>query len=337
MARRWTRRPEGSNWGEFGEDDQLGSLNHITAERVLDAVRTVEHGLAFCLSLPLDYPGGNGLVPHRLPPVLEPTVRQGKPYFNCPYSEVEPHYCDGGSDDRVTLSTQYSTQWDSFAHVGYAFDADGSGSHELCYYNGFRAGSDIIAPDARPDGYRMPLGIDTFAARPIQGRGVMVDIERHFGRDGRTLSFADLQAVLDAQAVTVEPGDILCLHTGYADEVLKMNRKPDPVRLHAMCAALDGRDGDLLAWISETRIAAIAADNYAVERVGLPATDDATKLLPLHHHCLFKRGVPLGELWHLSELAAWLQANGRQHFLLTAPPLRLPGAVGSPVTPVATV
>ena len=60
-------------------------------------------------------------------------------------------------------------------------------------------------------------------------------------------------------------------------------------------------------------------------------------ILPLHHHCLFKLGIPLGELWYLQELAAWLQQNGRSRFMLTAPPLRLPGAVGSPVTPVATV
>jgi kynurenine formamidase len=47
--------------------------------------------------------------------------------------------------------------------------------------------------------------------------------------------------------------------------------------------------------------------------------------------------MPLGELWYLAELAAWLAQNERTRFLLTAPPLRLPGAVGSPVTPVATV
>jgi hypothetical protein len=52
---------------------------------------------------------------------------------------------------------------------------------------------------------------------------------------------------------------------------------------------------------------------------------------------LFKLGVNLGELWHLTPLAAWLRANARYRFLLTAPPLRLTGAVGSPATPVATV
>jgi hypothetical protein len=59
--------------------------------------------------------------------------------------------------------------------------------------------------------------------------------------------------------------------------------------------------------------------------------------LPLHEHCLFKLGIHLGELWYLTELATWLRQNRRSRFLLTAPPLRLPGAAGSPVTPVATV
>ena len=58
--------------------------------------------------------------------------------------------------------------------------------------------------------------------------------------------------------------------------------------------------------------------------------------LPIHNKCLFRLGVPLGELWYLEELAGWLSANGRNRFFLTAPPLRLTGAVGSPVTPVAT-
>ena len=47
--------------------------------------------------------------------------------------------------------------------------------------------------------------------------------------------------------------------------------------------------------------------------------------------------MPLAELWYLKDLADWLHEHGRSRFLLTAPPLRMPGAVGSPVTPIATV
>lgn len=55
--RRWKRRPEGSNWGDFGDDDRLGRLNLITAEKVLQGIAEVQTGQTFCLSLPLDYPG----------------------------------------------------------------------------------------------------------------------------------------------------------------------------------------------------------------------------------------------------------------------------------------
>jgi len=107
--------------------------------------------------------------------------------------------------------------------------------------------------------------------------------------------------------------------------------------LDKSCAVLDGRDQRLLQLITDSGAVAVCADNYAVE--AYPARDGEGRraLLPLHEHCLFKLGVPLGELWWLTELAAWLRRHGRHRFLLTAPPLRLTGAVGSPVTPVATV
>jgi hypothetical protein len=79
---RWKHRPPGSNWGDFGPDDQNGRLNLITPEKVRQGVAEVKQGLTFCLSLPLDLPGGNVLNPRRHPPVLRPTLRNGKPNLN---------------------------------------------------------------------------------------------------------------------------------------------------------------------------------------------------------------------------------------------------------------
>jgi hypothetical protein len=59
--------------------------------------------------------------------------------------------------------------------------------------------------------------------------------------------------------------------------------------------------------------------------------------MPIHEHCIFKNGIHLGEMFWLGELARWLREHQRNRFLLTAPPLRLPGAVGSPPAAVATV
>ncbi len=73
MTKRWTQRPDGSTWGDWGDDDELGRINLLTPEKVLEGVREVEPGISFCLSLPLDFPGGTALNQRRYPPRLAPT------------------------------------------------------------------------------------------------------------------------------------------------------------------------------------------------------------------------------------------------------------------------
>jgi len=119
--------------------------------------------------------------------------------------------------------------------------------------------------------------------------------------------------------------------------LLGMGRKPDAAKLQQTGAVLEGRDEKLLQWITDSGLAVLIADNYAVEAHPALPQAGCCATLPLHEHCLFKLGVNLGEIWHLTPLADWLRANGRYRFLLTAPPLRLTGAVGSPTTPIATV
>jgi len=229
MVKRWKKRPQGSSWGEFGDDDQRGRMNLLTNERRLSALQEVKTGRVFCLCHPLDRPGGNVLNASRFPPVFHPVKRDGLLYFNLAFERVDPRFTDVGSDEAVMLYTQYSTHWDGFPHKGSLFDADGDNVPEKVFYK----------------------------------------------------------------------------------------------------------------WIADSGLAAIAADNLAVERSSTLGADPRLPhrgpALPLHEHCLFKLGIHLGELWYLTELAAWLRESRRSRFLLTAPPLRLPGAAGSPVTPVATV
>jgi kynurenine formamidase len=352
VSSRWQQRPPGSTWGDWGDDDELGRINLLTPEKVLQGVAEVQAGISFCLSLPLDFPGGTVLNQRRHPPRLAPTEDMaGVPdvFFNVHMSSMpdfgDPKYVDVWADDTVQLSLQYSTQWDSLAHVGAEFDADGDGVEEAVYYNGYRAGADLVGPsdDAAGDGsghrsFARHLGLEHMAFHGVQGRGVLVDLAHHLGHDWKGVDLATLQEVMDADGVAVEPGDVLLLHTGFATEVLAMGKQPDPVRIHQMCAWLDARDDALLEWIASSGIAALVADNYAVEgMLGKDRDPSRHSFLPIHHLCLFKLGVPLGEMWYLHELAGWLREHGRSRFLLTAPPLRLPGAVGSPVTPIATV
>jgi kynurenine formamidase len=348
MSRRWRHRPEGANWGDFGDDDRIGRLNLLTPERVRRAAEEVKEGRAFCLSLPLDLPGGSTLNPHRHPPrLLAAERRPGASNYLFALGDEKPGATDVLCDDAVLLFTQYSTQWDALGHVGQRFDADGDGVAEHVFYNGWRAPEDFSPPSAPgPDGLRTgakahALGIDRMAETAVQGRGVLVDLRHHrCPRGGGAVGGAELLGIMAADGAAVEPGDILCLRTGFAELLIEMEGRPDHDQLHAGCAVLDGRDPALLDWISRSGVAAIAADNYAVEAYPArpcEAGRDSCAALPLHEHCLFKLGLPLGELWHFGELAGWLRAAGRSRFLLTAPPLRLPGAVGSPVTPVATV
>lgn len=356
MAQRWKLAPAGSHWGEFGPDDQRGRMNLVDAAKVLEGVAEVREGRTFCLSLPLDVPGGRALNARRMPPRTFSTLRDGasdgQQGFCWSYQSEDPELSDVVCDDVVLMSLQYSTQWDSLAHMGSRFDADGDGVAEAVFYNGFRAGEQLqpaledvhaVEPWARYPGPRAgALGIEQLAAHGVQGRGVLIDLAHHLGRRRQAVGYEALMRVLEADGVQVEAGDMVCVHTGFADTLLAMNRQPDVKRLHETGSGLDGHDTRLLNWIVDVRLACLIADNPAVElvqpkRLGEGAAPMRQPRLALHEHCLFKNGIHLGELWYLSELAHWLRDNGRSRFLLTAPPLRLPGAAGSPVTPIATV
>jgi kynurenine formamidase len=340
MPQRWKVRPEGSNWGLFGPDDQRGRMNLITAERRRRAAAEVREGIAFCLSLPLDRPGGSVLNANRRPPCFHPVMRGSHVYFNLALECTDPRLTDVGSDEAVMLYDQYSTHWDGFAHKGSLFDADADGTPERVFYNGHQ----IVDP-ATGKGTEGALGavsvsIAAMAETCVQGRGVLVDLRHHLGHERVEVGYDQLRRIMAADGAEVEDGDILCVHTGLGQLITEANGAPDPA-LRTACAVLDGRDPRLLEWIADCGIAAIAADNLAVERSSTLGVDLGLNArgpgLPLHEHCLFKLGIHLGELWYLTELADWLRAHGRSRFLLTAPPLRLPGAAGAPTTPVATV
>jgi kynurenine formamidase len=341
MTKRWTNRPEGSTWGDWGEDDQRGRMNLVTPERRVQAAREVKDGLSFCLSMPLDLPGGNAVNPKRLPPQFGPVFHPPGAkdfYYNYDWSAVVEGNMDVTSDECVTIYSQYSTQWDSFAHVGSRFDADGDGEAEIVYYNGYRGGEHIKGPDD-PDGMgARALGVENMAASGMQGRGVVVDLHRHFGDERVAVSFDLLMDVFKKDDIVVEEGDFFLFHTGWDNMLFEMAGDPDAKKLHNSGAVLDGFDDRMLQWITDSGVVALISDNMAVEAPdGYGESHGGCTRLPIHRHCLFRLGVHLGEIWHLAELATALHERGRSRCLLTAPPLRMPGAVGSPATPVATI
>jgi len=317
-----TKRPPGSNWGDYGESDRRGRLNELTPKRVRRAAEEIRTGMRFCLSLPLDLPGGNVLHPSRFPPERKYVERtNGIPAHDFPLTLQREGATGVVNDDMVVLYTQYSTQWDAFSHIGSHFDANGDGDPEVCYYNGTYPGPDV----------------EEMAAACIAGRGVMVDLHRAYGTAKTFVDYDMLREVMRDQRVTLKKGDILALHTGFGQVILDMHGHPDKEALHNTCAALDGSDPELLEWITKSGVVAIVSDNFAVEAYPPRVRDPGTPFLPLHEHCLFKLGVHLGEIWYLTELAQWLEKHGRFRFFLAAPPLRLRGHVGSPANPIAIV
>ena len=140
------------------------------------------------------------------------------------------------------------------------FDAQGNGNPQPVYYSGFRAGEDVVGPDSAAgagifDFAKVPrkstsgakkLGIENMSERCVQGRAVMIDLHAHLGRERVLVDHDLLQDILRKDGVTVEAGDMVCLHTGFAQVLLEMDRQPNAHTLEKSCAVLEGRDPRLL-------------------------------------------------------------------------------------------
>jgi len=189
-----------------------------------------EDGREVLSQLPLDLPGGNAVNPKRFPPKLGPVFHppgSGRLYYNHVWEEVRPGCMDVTSDECVTLYSQYSTQWDGFAHVGSLFDADGDGTAEPVYYNGYRAGEHVRGPDDADGMGAGALGVENMALTGMQGRGVLADFHRHFGDARVAVDYDMLMQVLEKDEISVEEGDFFLFHTGWDNMILAMGGAPD--------------------------------------------------------------------------------------------------------------
>jgi kynurenine formamidase len=297
-----------SNWGRWGPDDERGTLNFVTRERVRAAATLVVSGEVVRCGLNYDATGPFG---DRLP--------AGLGRFNARHRVVHTGNEDAGrgglqfSDEIVEMPLQSVTQWDALAHVHY----DGM------MYNGAPA-SAITAEGAAVN------SIDRVAAG-IVGRGVLLDIARHRGTDslGRTdgISAVELDECAREQGVRVESGDIVCVRTGFVEQQLRDGWAPD------IFAASPGLRLDCARWLAEQEIAAVAGDCVSVEAHPSPDVEDC--LLPMHQVCIRDMGMTFGEFFHLGLLAERCAQRGSWEFLFAGAPLPVTGAVGSPVNPLA--
>ena len=155
----------------------------------------------------------------------------------------DPKYVDVWADDVVTLSLQYSTQWDSLAHVGAEFDADGDGVEEPVYYNGYRAGVDLVGPQRRRRAataaatarFAHHLGLEHMAFHGVQGRGVLVDLAHHLGHDWRGVDLDDARGDHGGRQRRGRAGRHAAAAHRLRHRGPAVDRDPDPAKIFTTC------------------------------------------------------------------------------------------------------
>jgi kynurenine formamidase len=302
------------NWGRWGQDDVLGTLNFIDEAKRTQAAALVRSGEAISLAQAFDTNGPQKGWRRRTNPVHTMTdtgtdAERGNQGF--------PHGI-GGADDVIAMPLQCSTQWDGLGHI---FDHGNA-------WNGRRAG-DVVTSDGD-----LVTGIE-HAASVIVSRGVLLDVGRHLSpatgelADGHAITVADLEATIAAQGESsrVGRGDIVLVRTGqYA------RTRRDGWGDYAGGPA-PGLSLTTAGWLHRTEIAAIATDTWGFEV--RPNEFDAPAFQPLHQVVIPNMGLTIGEMWNLDALADACARGGRYDFLLSAAPLPITGAVGSPINPIA--
>ena len=303
--------PKGAAWGLFGDDDELGCLNLLTPDRVLEAARLVRKGLVFPLNLPIDQPN-------------PPMFGRGTPLHHL----LE----EGGGvarDDYLdNFWPQASSQWDGLRHIRHPRDG---------FYNGVKDEQISLEEGSK-------LGMENFARRGIVGRGVLLDVERYLQQQGMPLDPRSstvirpgaLEACARAQDVDVRPGDILIVRTGWLRWYLEdaTTEQRQAMGGDAMAGALQapgiGPAEEMAAYLWDLHIAAVAGDNPSVEP--WPPTAETGFL---HFRLIPHLGMPMGELWYLEDLATDCAEDGVYEFMFTSAPLNVPGGVGSPPNALA--
>jgi kynurenine formamidase len=293
-----TDAPPGTAWGLFGPDDELGTLNLLTPERALAAARLVQRGEVFALNWAIELPDPH---PFRQPP------RRNQVGFGF------------GRDDWLdNFYLQGSSQWDSLRHIAHPRHG---------FYNGVTA---AVVDDPASD----RLGIQNAARRGIVGRGVLLDVAAHcgFAANARFAIGADLlDEVARAEGVTVEPGDILLVRTGWTGWYAGLS----PAQRASVTGATPQPGLEPVertaAWLWDHHVAAVAADNLALETMPLEAAEGSF----LHFWLIPCLGMPIGELWWLDDLARACAADRRWVFQLVSAPLNVRGGVGSPPNALA--
>jgi kynurenine formamidase len=300
-----------NNWGKWGPDDEVGSLNYLGTAEVLAAVRLVRSGKTFTLAVPIGSVGGDPVWPGRRGSQRRQVLDESH------WSSGKGPAFPGGlhcADDAISLSLQGSTQYDALGHVWYGGKL----------YNGYDAATTI--------GGMAKASVEPIAEKGIVGRGVLIDMASHRGKEcltkGETFDHEDLLAAAKAQGVAIERRDILIVRTGFVESYFSGGAAAfyeDFIEPGLTYSA------ELVEWFARMEIPNLVTDTLANEVTIDPSNGVA---LPLHCALMRNLGVTFTEICDLSKLAADCRSDGQWDFLYVAAPLKVVNGTGAPVNPM---
>ncbi len=295
-----------NNWGKWGPDDQLGTLNYITLAHVQRAASLVLLGRQISMALPLD----------------------GCAAADNPHPAM--HYIVQGHDiDAQSMGVTFATDFMGLAFHGMRhthMDALCHVAYRGTVYNGKPALEVVTTKGATTldvTGYKQGL----------VGRGVLLDVPRHRGVEwlepGEAVTRAELCAIEEAEGVRVGEGDILVFRTGHSRRRAALGPW-DP----GYPPIGEGRAGlhvDTLPWMHDRRVAAFLPDG---DGETVPSNVQGVAY-PIHALQLVSMGLFASDSLQLDDLAAACSELGRFEFMVVGLPLQLPGGTGSPWNPIA--
>lgn len=315
MVRELCRRY--SNWGRWGADDQLGTLNYITADCLVGAARLVRQGRVISLAAPFgsNGPQAGGGALGRFNPIHLMT-RDG----NDAAAGTTARDFFGGkegyfrsTDDIVIMPLQCSTQWDGLAHVIF----------EDTMWNG-RESTLVSSKGA------LVNDISQLRAQ-VSGRGVLLDVARHLGvhwlEAGHAISSGELHRCAESQGTPIGRGDIVLVRTGRMAQVAAEGGWGD------YCGGPSAGLGlSSIPFLAGNQVAAVATDTWGME---VKPNETADVLQPLHLVLIQAMGMTVGEIFDMEELADDCENDGVYEFFFSAAPIPFEGAVASPINPQA--
>lgn len=301
-----------SNWGRWGDDDQVGSLNFLTNSEVLRGALSIKQGKVFTCGEVIGSAEGDPIWPGRVP-ASRVNVRD-KSHYSCGHFHAFP----GGvefADDQITMFLQGSTQFDALGHVWF----------DDKMWNGYAATESI--------GGMNKASVLPIAERGIVGRGVLLDMAAYKGKfaleKGDLLHLDDLLGAAKQQGITIKKHDILCLRIGFLQ--LRLQQTNDEFYKDFNEPGLT-YSPELVNWFHEMEIPALCTDTISNE---CELDPNVGVQIPLHCALMRNLGITFNEICNFEELAAHCHQDGQWDFLYVAAPLKVVGGTGAPVNVVA--